>query len=95
MLFPLIQHGSHSSLSNHGVRKIKKKQKVRLLLAGSVDDVPTIDAEDLVVQNTAVFNGTVISGSNCIATTNFVRTQIDNLLGPNVPQTASRVVFDG
>lgn len=50
----------------------------------SIDDFGTIDAENLEIQQTCRFYGTVIPNSNCMATTLFVKNQIDNLLGPNV-----------
>ena len=49
-----------------------------------IDDFGTIDAEVLIVQSSANFHGTIVPNSNCIATTQFVKTQIDNLLGTNV-----------
>ena len=50
-----------------------------------ITDNQTIDCQNLVISDTASFTGTVIGNSNCLATTSFVNTQINNLLGSSVP----------
>jgi len=56
-----------------------------------ITDNETIDCHNLVISDTAVFNGTVSSNSNCIATSAFVNTQINNLLGSSVPTLLSTI----
>jgi hypothetical protein len=56
-----------------------------------ITDNQTIDCQNLVISNTASFSGTVTSNSSCLATSAYVNTQINNLLGSSVPTLLSTI----
>jgi hypothetical protein len=60
-------------------------------VTNGIDDYGTIDADNLIVNDTAVFNGTVIPNTNSIATANFVKTQINNLIGNNASELLNTI----
>lgn len=49
-------------------------------------DYDKIEANNLTIENQANFLGVVSPNSTCLATTNYVDTKINNVLGSNVPQ---------